>query len=487
MPDAATPSAPTASTIGVLALCGGGIAVSLSQTMVIPVQSALPRLLSTSPADAAWVITVTLLCGAVAMPVAGRLADLWGKWPVLVGCLGLLAVGSVVCGVAETLAPMLVGRGLQGAAMGFIPVGIALLREVSAPGAGATAVAAMSASLGVGSAIGLPLGAWIVDTGQWHGLFWVTAAIAAVAVVVVALVVPRVPPRAVGRLDLSGALLLAVGLVVFLLGVTRAASWGWLSLRTGVVVAVGVALLVLWGLHQLHRLDPLIDLRASARRPVALANVAAVVIGFGLLTQAIVMPQLLQVPESAGHGLGTSMLAAGLWMAPGGLTMLVVAPLSSALITRVGPRDALVAGALVLAAGYGLVLLLADHAWQVALASCVTSAGVAVAYAAMPTLIMDAVTEDRTASAVGFNALMRCIGTTSAAAVMGTILASWTTAGPAGSAVPTAAAFTTCFAIGGAAALLAAGVAACAPGRKAATPATSAAPAVRQVPAAQRA
>ena len=65
-----------------------------------------------------------------------------------------------------------------------------------------------------------------------------------------------------------------------------------------------------------------------------LTNLAAVAIGFGMMAQAIVVPQLLQMPTPTGFGLGQTMLAAGLWMAPGGLMMLVFAPVSSRLMTR---------------------------------------------------------------------------------------------------------------------------------------------------------
>ena len=132
----------------VVALCAGGLAASLTQTMVIPIQGELPRLLDSSAADTAWVVTITLLAGAVTMPVSGRLADMLGKQRILVASTLLLVAGSVVCALADSLAPMLVGRALQGLAMGFIPVGIALLREIVPPHLAGSSVAAMSATLG---------------------------------------------------------------------------------------------------------------------------------------------------------------------------------------------------------------------------------------------------------------------------------------------------------------------------------------------------
>ena len=83
-----------------------------------------------------------------------------------------------------------------------------------------------------------------------------------------------------------------------------------------------------------------------------LTNLAAVAIGFGMMAQSIVVPQLLQLPEATGYGLGQSILAAGLWMAPGGLMMMVFAPVSSTLMPRIGAKRTLMIGAGVLGVGY---------------------------------------------------------------------------------------------------------------------------------------
>src|ERR1700709_1373219 len=126
-PTAPTGSAePSKALITVVVLCFGGLTASLVQTLVIPIQGRLPLLLHTSAANASWVITATLLAAAVAMPIAGRLGDMFGKQRVLVVSAAILLVGSVICALSDTMLPMLAGRALQGLAMGFIPVGISL-------------------------------------------------------------------------------------------------------------------------------------------------------------------------------------------------------------------------------------------------------------------------------------------------------------------------------------------------------------------------
>ena len=471
MPDTTAP-ATRGPLLAVIVLCLGGLSASLTQTMMIPIQSELPTLLSTSAANAAWVITATLLAAAVAMPIAGRVADLVGKQRVLLASSLILMVGSLICAFSDTLLPMLVGRGLQGLSMGFIPVGIAFIREFTPPEMATTAIAAMSATLGVGGAIGLPLSAWIVEVGDWHTLFWVAAGSAALISLLVALVVPHVHDATPGRLDVPGAVGLTVGLVAFLLGISKANEWGWGSGRTIGCIVVGVLVLVAWAWFELRQDDPLVDLRTTARLPVLLTNLAAVAVGFGMMAQAIVVPQLLQIPELTGYGLGQSILAAGLWMAPGGLMMMVFAPVSGSLITSVGAKKTLMAGATVLGAGYLVGLVLMDAPWQLLVASCVASAGVGIGYAAMPTLILDSVPGREAGAAVGLNGLMRSLGTTLASAVMVALLTSSTTTVGA-LEFPTRGAFQLCFLVGALAAFLGAAIAAFIPRSPGAEPLTA--------------
>ncbi|MGY2702625.1 MFS transporter [Nocardioides sp. HB32] len=455
--------------LAVVVLCFGGLCAALTQTLVIPIQSELPTLLGTSAANAAWVVTVTLLAGAVAMPVAGRLADLFGKQRVLVVSSLILLAGSLVCALSSSLVPVLAGRALQGLAMGFIPVGISLMREITPPSLTSTGIAAMSATLGVGGAIGLPLSAWIVEAGDWHALFWVATGLSAVVALLTWFAVPHVHDAQPGRLDVVGGIGLAVGLVAVLVGISKATTWGWGDARTLGTIAFGVVVLLAWGAFELRQADPLVDLRTSGQRPVLMTNVTAIAIGFGMMAQSIVVPQLLQLPEATGYGLGQSILHAGLWLAPGGLMMLVFAPVSSRLIGSVGARITLMIGAAVLGGGYLVALFLMDAPWQLLVASCVACAGVGIGYAAMPTLILDAVPMREAASAVGLNALMRSVGTTLAAAVMGTLLTSRTRS-VGGLEIPTLGAFQLCFVAGAVAAFLGVAITAAIPRRQVVEP-----------------
>jgi EmrB/QacA subfamily drug resistance transporter len=466
------PSRPGA-VVAVLALAG--ITVSLMQTLVIPIVPELPGYLHASASDAAWAVTATLLAAAVATPVAGRLGDMFGKRRLLLVSLVLLVAGSVVCALSDALVPMIVGRTLQGLAAAVVPLGISIMRDELPPEKLAGSTALMSASLGVGGALGLPAAAFIADHFDWHVLFWTSASLGVVAFAFVLTLVPESSVRTGGRFDLAGALGMAVGLVSLLLAVSKGADWGWGSGTTLGLFALAVVVLAAWGLFELRTSAPLVDLRTTARRQVLFTDLASVAFGFSMFAMSLVLPQLLQLPTQTGYGLGRSMLTVGLVMAPQGLVMMAMAPVSAMITKARGPKTTLMLGALIVAAGYGLNIVMMSEVWQLVLVSCVIGAGVGFAYGAMPALIMGAVPPSETAAANSLNTLMRSIGTSVASAAAGVILAQMTIS-LGGHTLPSENGFKVVMAIGAGAAVLAFALASFLPRPRPATPAPVPAP-----------
>ncbi|WP_284740622.1 MFS transporter [Amycolatopsis sp. RTGN1] len=443
--------------VAVLALAG--ITVSLMQTLVIPLIPALPGLLHASAADATWAITATLLAGAVATPTMGRLGDMYGKRRMLLVSLGALVVGSAIGGLSDTLVPMVAGRTLQGLAAGVIPLGISIMRDELPAERLGSATALMSASLGVGGALGLPAAALLAENADWHVLFWTAAGLGLVVTALVVALVPESPVRTGGRFDVLGAAGLSIALVCLLLAISKGADWGWGSAATLGLVAAAALVLVLWGRWELRTPRPLVDLRTSARRQVLLTNIASAVFGFAMFAMSLVLPQLLQLPAATGYGLGRSMLVVGLVMAPSGLVMMALAPVSARITATRGPKTTLMLGAVVVAAGYALGIFLMSATWQLVLVSSVIGGGIGLAYGAMPSLVMGAVPVSETAAANSLNTLMRSIGTSVSSATAGLVLARLTVRfGPVD--LPSQNGFRLVLGMGAAAALIALAVAA---------------------------
>ena len=460
--DRASGSPRSGAVVAVLACAG--IVVSLMQTLVVPLIPKLPLLLHAPASDTAWVLTATLLAGAVATPVAGRLGDMYGKRRILTASVLLLIAGSATCALSDSLAPVVVGRALQGCGAGVIPLGISIMRDELPPQRLGAAMALMSSSLGVGGALGVPASAAVAQHFDWHVLFWGSAGLSALMVVLTLVFVPESPVRSGGRFDLAGTLGLSGGLVCLLLAISKGGDWGWSSATTLSLFGAAAVVLPVWGWWELRAAEPLVDLRTATRRQVLMTNAASVMVGFAMYAMSLVVPQLLQLPRATGYGLGRTMMTAGLCMMPSGLMMMLISPLSARLSTARGPKVSLLTGAVVIAAGYATALGMTHSVWQIVLATCVISAGIGFAYAAMPALIMSAVPVSETAAANGLNTLMRSIGTSTSSAVVGVVLAHLTIRyGPV--VLPSLNGFRVAFGISGAAAVVAVLIALFIPGR----------------------
>ncbi|MGZ8805269.1 MAG: MFS transporter [Microbacterium sp.] len=438
----------------VAVLAFAGLCSSFMFTLMVPIQSKLPELLNASREDTAWVVTATLLAAAVITPISGRLGDMYGKRRIVLVLVAVMVVGSVIAALSPGIVGIIVGRTLQGAIVGVVPLGISIMRDVLHEDRVDSAIAFMSATLGVGGALGLPISAFVTERSDWHVLFWMAAALGVAVFAAVLWIVPVSVLRTAGRFDFIGAAGLAIGLIGVLLAISRGNEWGWSSPAVLSLGLGGLVVLLLWGWFELRIDEPLLDLRVAARPAVLLTNVASVAMGFSLFASNVVYPQMLELPLATGAGFGLSLLAASLIVMPSGLVMMVLSPIAGRIASRTGPKLLLLLGAISLIAAYGFTLLFSSEVWHILVANILIGAGIGFGYASMPMLIMRSVPQSETGASNGLNALFRSLGTSAAAAVIGAVLATYSVDFE-GLPVPTTQGFTLSLILGGAAAIIA--------------------------------
>lgn len=404
----------------VLALCG--TAVSLMQTVVVPLLPDFPRLLDTSSDNASWLVTVTLLTSAVATPILSRLADMHGKRRMIVVSLVALLCGSLLGATSDSLALLIVARLLQGFAPALIPIGISTMRDELPPDKIGGAVALMSATLGIGGAVGLPLSGVIYEAFGWQAVFWASVVMSVGMLVLVLSVVPESGVSTPGRFDWPGAVLISIALTALLLGISKSGTWGWTSQWTLLSFTVAALSFALWAPWELRAGEPLVDLRTSARRPVLLTNIASLLAGFVMFNYLLVATKQLQIPVETGVGFGLGVTEAGLAMLPGGVLMVLMAPVSASITRRFGARITLTGGLSVTGLGYVVRVLLDGSLIELMVGVSIVSVGIAMSFAAMPVIIMQSVPIGETAAANGLNTVVRSIGTSTCSATVAAVL-----------------------------------------------------------------
>ena len=448
----APPTSASAQPTAVLAvLLAAGVSFALSQTIVLPALSVLGEQYGASTTATSWVVTAYLLSASISTPIVGRLGDVHGKGRVLTVVLGLFALGGLVNALAGSIELVIAGRVLQGVAAGVFPLSFGIIRDTFPKERVPGAISLISSVFGVGAGIGLPLSGVVVDHTHPSVVFWISL-VAVPAAIGAHLVVPRTERTRGMRIDWTGALLLSGALALLLLGVTQAPQLGWGSPGNVGLIAAGAGLLVAWVLVERRVASPLIQLEVLRSRAVLATNVTGLLTGLAMFSGFLLIPQIAQAPASTSYGLGASVTVAGLLLAPSAVGQLVAGPFAGRLGVRIGFRATLVIGSLLNVAAFGLLAVLHDAWWHLALGGLLLGAGVAFAFASMANLIVAAVEQSEVGVATGINTVARTIGGAFGSAVSTAVLAS--TAGAGG--LPSGTGYRAAFGLAAAMALLAA-------------------------------
>ena len=341
-----------------------------------------------------------MLSASVATPIIGGLGDMYGKQRLLVLVLALLCVGTLVTAIAGSLAVMLVGHVIPGAAGGIFALAFGIIRDEFPRERVAGGIGLMSALLGVGAGLGFVLTGPIPDNLSYHWLFWLPLIPIVAATVLTYLVVPGSPVRVPGQVNWLAAFLMSAGLVLILVAVGQTSSWHWLSAKTLGCVAAGAILLALWVRVETRSRQPLVDMRMMRLRGVWTTNLVALLLGFGMYATSSCCRSSSR-PTARGYGFDASVTGAGLFMLPSTVAMLICGSQTGRLENGSG-RNLRSSPDPALALLSVLVMAFArDQKWEVFVAGALLGGGVGLAFAAMANLIVENVGPARPASRPG--------------------------------------------------------------------------------------
>src|SRR5436305_5092299 len=318
----------------------GGIAYALLQSLVVPALPQIQSSLHTSESAVGWILTAFLLSASVATPIIGRLGDIYGKERLLMLVLLMLALGTLISAIASSLWLMILGRVIQGAGAGIFPLAFSIIRDELPNERVPGAIGLVSSLLGVGGGAGVVFAGVVTDNLSYHWLFWFPL----VAIVLTGYLtwryIPESPVKTPGHVNYRAAALLTLGISAVLLAITETSTWGWGSPKTLGVLALGLLLIGAWIREELRSREPLVDMRMMAIRGVWTTNAVAFLIGVGMYSSFVLLPELVQQAPSTGFG--ASATASGLLLLPSTVAIVVVGQMAGRLERVIGSRGSLI-------------------------------------------------------------------------------------------------------------------------------------------------
>jgi MFS family permease len=392
-------------------LAVGMLDLGLEQAIVAPALPTVERYYHASPKSGTWLLTGFLLAAAVAIPLAGRLGDMFGRRKMLLASLGLFALGALICALASSIGLVIAGRVIQGLGAGVGPLALALARD-HLPAARLTRAVGMFVAAGsVGAVLGLLLAGVLVDHVSVPAIFWVLFAVAVTLALLVSTVVPESPPGVVAHLDVLGALLLGGALGSVAVAISQGNNWGWGSARTVLVLILALFLVGAFVVRERRAAAPLLDPAAMALRSIWSANLAIGGLGFSLLIAFTLVPLIGAYPKLTGYGLGLSTTQIALVLVPSSLATLFAGSLGGRLVPRTGARVQALCGTLLAAVTYVALALLTPSVAALALAMIPLGIGVGLALGAITDLVALAAPREQSAATLGLNTVIRVVAT----------------------------------------------------------------------------
>jgi EmrB/QacA subfamily drug resistance transporter len=328
----------------------GSTMAAIDATVVGIALPAIGKDFNASLADLQWVVTAYTLTLAGLLLVAGALGDRYGRKLVFQIGVVWFALASVLC-LAAPNSPFLIGaRALQGVGAALLtPGSLAIIEASFSPDDRGKAIGAWSGFAGVGTAIGPFIGGWLIQAVSWRLIFAINLPIAALVVAVTWRHVPESRDMAeTGRVDISGGVLVTLGLIGLTYGLIDGPAGGWNRPAPLASVIAGVILLAAFVLRERRARNPVLPLTLFSSTQFTSANIVTFIV-YGALGGALfLLPiQLIQVS-------GYTPLQAGISLLPVTVIMLLLSAYSGALAARIGPRLQMTVGPLVIAAAFVL-------------------------------------------------------------------------------------------------------------------------------------
>lgn len=367
-----------------------------------------------------WLFSGYLLTQAVLVPVYGKLADIFGRTPVLMFGIGVFALGSVLCALSWSMPALIAFRAIQGLGAGAVlPMAQTIAGDIYTVAERAKAQGYLASVWGMSAVVGPAVGGVFADFASWRWIFWINVPLCALtAWVLLRNYREERPDRARPRVDWAGAITLASGAALLILGLLEGGqAWAWTSPTSIGIFAGGIGLLAVFAWIESRAPEPILPMWVYTRRVLITTS------GVSFLVGAVVLGLTSYVPAFVQGALGTTAVVAGFTLATMTIGWPIAASQSGRFYMRLGFRTTGLIGAVPLLTGAALLTQVgvASTVWYVA--TCCMLVGFGMGLIASPSLIAAQSSVDRSERGVvtGANAFARAIGSAVGVAMFGAL------------------------------------------------------------------
>jgi EmrB/QacA subfamily drug resistance transporter len=376
--------------------------------MVIPGIPTIQTHFSSTATIASWITSAFLIVGAAVSPLFGKLGDIYGKKRIFLTVLLFYISGVGLAGFSTSMYMLIASRAIQGVGFAIVPLGLAIITDIFPKERVATAQGIISGTFAIGAAAGLIIGAYIVQDLSWEWAFHTAFILSLILFFVAAVMLKKDVPGEKSKVDITGATMLMAGVVLILLYLTEAPNIGWLSLENLAVFIAGLALTVGFFVFENKQRNPLIHLNLLKIRNVLVANLVGILSTLSMFLLFFAVIYYAEYPKP--YGLGLSIIATGLTLAPATLVMLIVGPIIGRLVTRIGPKPILTLGASVSIVGLLLFTFFRGTTTELTVDVAVALIGVVSLIIPIVNMVSVSVPKENTAVGLGMNTMLRNLG-----------------------------------------------------------------------------
>ena len=404
------------------------IIVMYVEGMLTPSLRSIATGFGVSASQVSLVLSSYLVGGVALTPVIGKLGDIYGKKKMLSISMIVYAIFVSITGFSPNFTFMVVSRTIQGIGLTILPLGMSLIREEFPKEMVPKAQALISAMFGAGFAVSLPLGSLVSNDFGWRWTYHsaVPFVIAATIIAIIMIKESRYKRPDV-RIDYVGASLLAIVLGMFVFGLSQGPVWGWGSISVVTMFVISALLVVPLVLYEFRYTkaggEAIMNFRLLSQRNVMVTNLAIAISGMGMFLAMQALTYRFELP--APDGLGKSILATGLSLVPFAIGMIIFAPITGQLISRVGVKPFAVLGSVIAAAGF-LMQAFAPSYTMVMVYEFVTGSGLSMLNASVINYLILTVHPKDMGLATGMNGTFRNVGSAIGAPTAGSLLSTFT-------------------------------------------------------------